>query len=187
MPNILFVSKGDIDIEFVQLFKEAGYSLYGQVKSASEARRILDSKDIETVIINAPLMDEFGHDLALSLDEKSFVNVIIIAGANIADSVEQRMYGTSVITIPKPVSRRQLFKTLSFVRAQSQKVSRLFDENQKLQDRLEEFKLVSRAKMLLIEKNKMSEEAAHKHIDKTAKDQRRTKRDVAKSIIDMYS
>ena len=41
--------------------------------------------------------------------------------------------------------------------------------------------------MLLIEKNHMSEENAHKHIDKTAKDQRRTKREVAQSIIEMYS
>ena len=41
--------------------------------------------------------------------------------------------------------------------------------------------------MILIEKNKMTEEVAHKHIDKTAKDQRRSKKDVAKAIIDMYN
>ena len=187
MPNILFVSKSEMNIEFVQLIKEAGYSLYAQVKSASEAKRILNEKEIETVLINTPLTDEFGHDLAVGIEEKMMTNVIMIVNPDVVDALEQKLYGTSILVVPKPVSRRQLYKTLGFLRAQAQKISRLHDENTKLQERLEEFKLVSRAKMLLIEKNHMSEEAAHKHIDKTAKDQRRTKKDIAKSIIDMYS
>ena len=187
MPNLLFVSKSELSIEFVQLIKQAGYSLFAQVKSANEARRILHEKDIETVIINTPLTDEFGHDLALNIDDTMMTNVIMLANVDVIDTLEQKMYGTSVIAISKPVSKRQLYKVLSFFRAESQKISRLHDENTKLQEKLEEFKLISRAKMLLIEKNKMSEEAAHKHIDKTAKDQRRLKKDVAKSIIDMYS
>ncbi len=187
MPKILFVSKSELNIELVQLIKEAGYSIYAQVKSASEARRILHEKDIETLIINTPLTDEFGHDLALGVDEKLMTNVIMLVNADIIDALDQKLYGTSIIALAKPISKRQLYKTLGFFRAQSQKINRLNDENARLQEKLEEFKLVSRAKMLLIEKNHMSEENAHKHIDKTAKDQRRTKREVAQSIIEMYS
>ena len=187
MAEILYVSKSELNAETAQLFKEAGYSFVVQVKSGSEARRILGTKSISMIVVNTPLMDEFGHDLALSIDDKSFSNVILMVNADIQDAVEQKLYGTSVVVLPKPASKKQLYKTLLFLSSQTQKIERLMEENNKLQLKLEEAKLISRAKMLLMEKNKMSEEAAHKHIDKTSKDQRRQKIDVAKSIIEMYS
>ncbi len=187
MPNLLFVSKSELKIEFAQLFKEAGYTLCMQARSATEARRIINEKDIEVIVINAPLPDEFGIELALAIEEKPLSNAIMVANVDVAETVEQRLEGTSAIVLAKPVSRRQIYKTLTFLKAQSIKTSKLISQNQKLEEKLEEFKLISRAKMLLIEKNKMSEEAAHKLLDKTAKDQRRTKKEVAKSIIDMYN
>lgn len=187
MAELLFVSKTELPIEFAQLFKEAGYSLFTQVKSASEAKRIINEKDIGVVVINTPLTDEFGHDLALSIEDKALTNAMLLVNGDIADSVEQKLFGTTIIVLPKPVSKRQLYKTLGFLKAQRLKSNKILEENRKLEEKLEEFKLVARAKMLLIEKNKMSEENAHKLIDKTAKDQRRTKKEVAKSIIQMYN
>ena len=187
MANLLFASKINLPIEFAQLFKEAGYNLLMQVRSASEARRIINEKEVNLVVINAPLTDEFGHELALSIEEMAITNVVMLVSVNVVDAIEQKMEGTSVIVLPNPVSKVQLYKTLTFLKAQSAKISRVIDENHKLQEKLEELKLISRAKMLLIEHNNMSEEGAHKHIDKTAKGQRRTKKEVAMSIIQLYN
>lgn len=187
MAEILYVSKSEISVDTAQLFKQAGYSFVAQVKSGSEARRIVGSKDVRMVVINAPLSDEFGHELAATIDENMFSSVILLVNADVVDAVEQKTFGTSIVVLPKPVSKKQLFKSLALLTAQSQKMDKAIEENHRLQAKLEELKLISRAKMLLMEKNKMSEEAAHKHIDKTSKDQRRAKVDVAKSIIAMYS
>ena len=187
MAKILFVSKSELSIEFAQLFKEAGYTVFAQVKSANEAKRIANEKEIDLVVINTPLTDEFGHDLALSIENKVFTNTIIFVNSELVDAVEQKMFGSTVIVMAKPVSKKTLYKTLGYFTAQQQKMAKVLDENLRLQEKLEEYKLVARAKMLLMEKNKMSEEMAHKHIDRTSKDQRRTKKDVAKSIIDMYN
>ena len=187
MAEILYVSKSEISIDMAQLFKQAGYSLITQVKSGSEARRITGSRDVRVVVINAPLTDEFGHELAAKIDENMFSSVVLLVNPDIFDAVEQKTYGTSIIVLAKTTSKKQFYKALTFLSAQSQKMDKAIEENQRLQAKLEEVKVVSRAKMLLMEKNKMSEEAAHKHIDKTSKDQRRPKVDVAKSIVDMYS
>ena len=187
MAEILFVSKGELSAEFAQLFKEAGFSFITQVKSGNEARRTIDSKSVPMVVINAPLPDEFGHELAMFNEERLFSNTILLVNADILDTVEQKFYGTTVIALPKPVSKRQLYKTLQFFKAQSYKMDKMQEENHRLSDKLEELKVISRAKMLLMEHLHMSEEAAHKHLDKTSKDQRCLKKDVAKSIIDMYS
>ncbi len=186
MAEILYVSKSEISSDLAQLFKQAGYGFVTQVKSGSEARRIIGTKDVRMVVINAPLSDEFGNELAFKIDENMFSNAILLVNPDILDAVEQKTYGTSIIVLSKTVSKKQFYKALTFLEAQAQKMDKAVEENQRLQAKLEELKIISRAKMILMEKNKMSEEAAHKHIDKTAKDQRRLKKDVAKSIIDMY-
>ena len=187
MSEILFVSKVELNADFAQLFKEAGFNFISQVKSGSEARRIINCKAVPMVVINTPLQDEFGHELALLNEDKMFSNTILLVNADVIDAVEQKLEGTTIVAIPKPVSKKQLYKTLQFFKAQSYKMDKMLEESHRLSDKLEELKLISRAKMLLMENLHMSEEAAHKHLDKTSKDQRCLKKDVAKSIIDMYS
>ena len=158
MAKILFVSKSELSIEFAQLFKEAGYTVFAQVKSANEAKRIANEKEIDLVVINTPLTDEFGHDLALSIENKVFTNTIIFVNSELVDAVEQKMFGTTVVVMPKPVSKKTLYKTLGYFTAQQQKTAKVLEENVRLQEKLEEYKLVARAKMLLMEKNKMTQE-----------------------------
>ena len=59
-------------------------------------------------------------------------------------------------------------------------------QNRKLEEKIEELKLVDRAKCALIIHEHMSEEEAHKHIEKTAMNQRRTRREIARAILDIY-
>lgn len=51
---------------------------------------------------------------------------------------------------------------------------------------MEEIRIVGRAKLLLIEKLKMTEPDAHRYIEKTAMDRCISKRAVAESIIKTY-
>jgi AmiR/NasT family two-component response regulator len=55
-----------------------------------------------------------------------------------------------------------------------------------LQLKIEEIRLVNRAKAILIQYLKMTEQEAHKYIEKQAMDLRITKREVATSILNTY-
>ena len=57
-------------------------------------------------------------------------------------------------------------------------------ENRRLQKRIEDIRLVDRAKCLLIECCGMSEPAAHSYIERQAMNRRCPKRDIAQGIID---
>lgn len=59
-------------------------------------------------------------------------------------------------------------------------------ESAKLEKKLEDMKLVSRAKLLLITNLGISEESAHKYIEKEAMDSRLTRVEVAQTIIKQY-
>ena len=125
-----------------------------------------------------------------ALSPRSFTattsNSIVIAKADLATSLEEKMDYNGVVVLAKPVSAREIYKILALFKAQERRTAILIDQNRKLQDKIEEIKVISRAKMLLMEKLHLSEDEAHRHLDKTSKDQRRTKKDVAESIIKMY-
>ena len=55
-----------------------------------------------------------------------------------------------------------------------------------LQEKMEEIRLVNHAKWVLIEQLKMTEEQAHKYIEKQAMDRCITRRSVAENILSTY-
>ena len=56
-----------------------------------------------------------------------------------------------------------------------------------IEEKMEEIRLVNRAKWLLIEQLRMTESEAHRYIEKQAMDRCVTKRSIAENIISMYS
>jgi response regulator NasT len=66
------------------------------------------------------------------------------------------------------------------------KIKKLESKADKLQQKLEDDRLVSRAKILLVERLKMSEQDAHHYIEKMAMDRCVKKTTIANDIIRMY-
>ena len=54
---------------FADLIKTVGISNIVTVGNGSEARRILNRTEFDLVVINAPLSDEFGHELSISISK----------------------------------------------------------------------------------------------------------------------
>ena len=59
-------------------------------------------------------------------------------------------------------------------------------ENRRLVQKLEDIRVVDRAKCMLISYLSMSESEAHKYIEKQAMDKRLTKREIAERILKTY-
>ena len=57
---------------FSDLIKTVGISNTVTVGSGSEARRILNRTEFDLVVINAPLSDEFGHELAIAIIQEFY-------------------------------------------------------------------------------------------------------------------
>ncbi|MDR0930197.1 MAG: ANTAR domain-containing protein [Clostridiales bacterium] len=60
------------------------------------------------------------------------------------------------------------------------------DENTKLNQKIEDIRIIDRAKLVLISYLKMTEDEAHKYIEKQAMNTRRTRRAVAESVLKTY-
>ena len=153
--------------------------------SAGEAKRMLLETDVDLVILNAPLRDEFGTQLALNLAQDNLC-VLMLVPAESFDAVCYKVEDEGILTLSKPVSRSGLLGAIKLLTAMRGKLRKLDRQNQALQKKMQDIRTVNRAKWLLIEIKRMTENEAHYYIEKQAMDMRLSRREVAENIIRTY-
>ena len=153
--------------------------------SAGEVKRMLLETDVDLVILNAPLRDEFGTQLALNLAQDNLC-VLMLVPAESFDAVCYRVEDEGILTLSKPVSRSGLLGAIKLLTAMRGKLRKLDRQNQALQEKMQDIRTVNRAKWLLIEIKRMTENEAHYYIEKQAMDMRLSRREVAENIIRTY-
>lgn len=154
--------------------------------SGSEARRLLISDSYDLVVINSALSDEFGYDLALQVVENVSLGVILLVKSELFDEMCNKVEDFGVLTVAKPISRQFFNQITKLLIAVGKKCHHYENENKKLQVKMEEVRLISRAKCVLIEHLKMNEAQAHKYIERQAMDMRISKKEVSKNILNTY-
>lgn len=153
--------------------------------SAGEVKRMLLETDVDLVILNAPLRDEFGTQLALNLSRDNLC-VLMLVPAESFDAVCYKVEDEGILTLSKPVSRSGLLGAIKLLTAMRGKLRKLDRQNQALQEKMQDIRTVNRAKWLLIEIKRMTENEAHYYIEKQAMDMRLSRREVAENIIRTY-
>ncbi len=160
-----------------------GYRQCETAASLGEAKRKLLISHYDIIIIDSPLPDGTGSDFAADIAYETAAGVLLMVRSEIYERVCRSVEDYGVLTVPKPVENRNLYAAVKLVTAAAAKLSSEEKKIQKLQDKLEELKMVTRAKFILIEKYRMTEAEAHRLIEKDAMDSRRSKAQVAKEII----
>ena len=165
---------------------EKGLVFMDKKKTATLARRALLEKRYELVIINAPLSDEMGYDLAMDIVEDYGSSVIIATPPEIYDSIWDYVADYAIMVILKPLAPDNISKGIRFLLATQERMKEYVEKMQKLEDKMEEVKMVSQAKILLMEQKHISEKEAHRLIGKEAMDHGVSRKMVARTIIDTY-
>ncbi len=156
-------------------------------RTGGEVRRTLLTEEFALVVINAPLMDENGLELSRELADQSTAGIVLLVKADVFDLVSARMEEYGVLVVAKPVVRQLFDQALRFSLAARSRLLRLREANQRLEKKLADQRLVDRAKCVLIQYLGMSEEQAHRYIEKQAMDQRQTKTAVARAVLATYA
>jgi len=153
-------------------------------KSASAARREMLTRTYDIIIINAPLSDEgMGSDFVMDLHEKKDMGIIYAVPGDIYSKVSGYLVDYGIITVPKPVKDNSLGLSIRLQLSMQDKLRKSRRQVAKLEDKMEELRFVSRAKILLVQRG-MSEDEAHEYIIRTAMNRGLSKRAVAEEIID---
>ena len=183
MGRALIVSAGASSNEYISArLTELGYARPIIVPSAAEARRRMLESDFELIVVNSPLPDEFGHELCADAVEKT----IFLAKAAAAEQLLTPLSEEGVLLVTKPFSNTFFLQAIHMAAASNHRLLLLRQENQRMQEKLAQVRLVSRAKCCLIELGHMTEAEAHRYIEKKAMDTRRDRAEIAQEILASY-
>lgn len=187
MENALIVSTNEkIAATLTDTLSRLGVSKILTAVSAAEARIFLAERDFDLCLINSPLADEKGEALAKSIASKGISQVLMLVKCDCFDEISSRVEDYGVITVAKPVNRELLWGALKIAEAAYKRLRAVHMENRLLLCKIEDIRIIDRAKCILISHFSMSEPEAHRCIEKQAMDMRTTKRSVAEEILKTY-
>ena len=156
-------------------------------QNAGQARRGVLEKAYDLVIVNAPLTDEFGTRLCMDISLSPGTVAVILAPSEVYDEIVHKVTPYGVFVIKKPASQQTIIQSLSLLISARERLRSVEKKAGKAENKLEEIRVVNKAKWYLIDNESMSENDAHKYIEKAAMDSGITKKQAAQMIIERYS
>ena len=187
MGRALIISAGASSNEYISArLTEMGYSRPVIIPSGAEARRRMTESDFELIVVNSPLPDEFGHEVCINAVEKTDAGVVFLVKAAQAEQLLGPLSDQGVLVLGKPFSTAFFMQVMHMAEAGNHRLQRARQENARLQEKIAQVRLVSRAKCCLIEHEHLTEAEAHRYIEKQAMDTRRDRTEVAQEILDSY-
>ena len=136
-------------------------------RDAKSARRVISKEKPDIVIINTPLPDDFGTSLALDVSETDGVCILLFTLAENFSELSSVLAPHGVCATRERLRRIEIKKSFA-------------------EGRMEDIRVVNKAKWFLIEQLKMTEQEAHRYIEKQAMDRCVTKRVIAENILSTY-
>lgn len=185
--QVLVCGAGDKIFEYIEgILPHREFELALRAGSAGEARRLLLDRSVDIVIINAPLPDEYGTELALDLSEGT-AGVLMLVKSDAYADISYKVEDAGVAVLAKPMSGQSFLMAIKLLSAVSARLTKMEKKNQSLQEKMADIRMVNRAKWLLIQYMHMTEDEAHYYIERQAMDTRLSRREVAESIVRTYS
>lgn len=187
MKKILLISrKGKSKDLLEQLLEMESDTQISAAYTEEDATAFMEQTEYDLIIINSPIEESSGIDLAIYTAEKYTSGILLAVQNKYANIVAQKVEPYGVLVVGKPIVKAFFNQAVKFSEVTRQRVLSLKEENIHLHLKLEEVKIISRAKCVLIQYLSMSEVQAHKYIEKQSMDLRLSKYKVAKRILKAY-
>ena len=153
-------------------------------KSCALARRCILERDYDIVVIRSPLSDERGEELALDIAGRSSASVLIVAPQDYFEDVAEMVTDSGIFVIAEASFIAFIDKAIRYLVAIQNRIYRFKYQAARALENAEEIRVVSKAKLYLIEKKGMSEDEAHRIIGKTAMNNGISRRQAAERILE---
>lgn len=187
MRNVLIVSSSEKMNTYVKEFLNAEPTMnITSCKHGNKARRLTLEHAYDIIIINYPLLDEKDYELPLDLAAKSDASILIMVGNEVYETLYDKMESSGIFVFCKPINKTVLMQVLKFALITQNHLSRIRNKTVVLTVKLQEIKIIDRAKCLLIEKENISEQQAHRYLEKKAMDTQTSRLQIAKRLIEKY-
>ena len=150
----------------------------------NEARRKCDERVFSIVLVD--FADGEGTDFAIDISDAAST-ILLLAPQEHFDQISYKVEGYGILTLTSPFDQFYFYNMIKVAIAVQYKVRVLSSQTTKLKEKMEEIRIVNRAKMLLMQVKGMTEAEAHRYIEKEAMDTGAKKIAIAELIIKTLS
>ena len=165
------------------LLSDLDCELIRNTDNIAHARRLCLENAFDLVIVNAPLPDDPGIRFAIDVSAGKSSVCLLMIRSEVFQDIEEKVTSYGVMTLSKPTSPAILSQSLQWMSAVRERLRRTELQAQTLENKMQDIRIVNRAKLLLIEKKGLSEPEAHRFIEKQAMDRCISRRAVAEELI----
>lgn len=186
--SMLIASSSDaLNNALTSLLPDSVYDPVHIVPSISKAKQAMTERSYDFLIINSPLPDDQGIHFAIDTSSGKNTIVMLMVRNDIHDEIYTKVAPHGVFTLPKPTSRTILERALFWMISARERFRHYEKKHTSIEQKMEEIRLVNRAKWLLISHQNMNEPDAHRFIEKKAMDRCVSRKDIAEEIIRSYA
>lgn len=186
MEKVLIVSSSKSASEALAAFIKDSFQCSPRiVETAYQAKSIFDiDPSIELALINSPLPDESGIELAEFITENTVCGCILLIKQEAAVKIADKAEVSGVIVVGKPFNKNVLYQLVKAVDIAVRRSWKLYQETVRLEKKISEIQTIDKAKFMMIEYMGMTEENAHAYLEQYAMNKRKKKSIAALEIID---
>ena len=181
--SVLLVSRDNKVISQISAFLVPPLFELTTTSDFNEARRLSTERTFNIIIADSG--DGYDTDFAINVAD-SYSTILLLVPNEHFDEISYRVEGYGILTVTKPFEPFYFYNMIKVAIAVQYKVQILSSQTTKLKVKMEEIKQVNRAKMLLMQNMSMSEQEAHRFIEKDAMDRGMKRIAVADEIIKRY-
>lgn len=186
--SVLIVSAAEgFNNSLSELLPKSKYSPKHFVSNISSAKRAMAERAFDFVIINSPLPDDIGAHFAIDISNSKETIVLFMVRAELQADIYDKVAEHGIFVLSKPTSKLTMATALSWMSSAREKLRKSEKKTHSVEEKMEEIRIVNRAKWILISELNLNEPEAHRYIEKQAMDRCISKRTVAEEIIKTYT
>lgn len=186
MARILIVSGSPKGAEaFAGLLTALSLTDIHKAGSGAEAHRLLAAQSFALIVILSPLPDEFGSELAKAAAGTT-AGVMLVVRAELAEEMAARLQDKGIFVFSPDMGRRLFDGAVRLLMTIHRRLAAIAPQTERLQQTIQDIRLADRAKCLLIQYERLTEQEAHRYMEKEAMNRRLSKREIAEEILANY-
>ena len=182
MKNVLIAAKTSEACKTLGSFVD---STEYDVTTATDGTTIrsIDISRFDYIFVSVPLENENGLSLLAELRERTEAHLIAIVREEAAEAALKRLAPIGAYIVTKPVFKGALMQAIRFCETHAGSEMVFRKRIAELEKQAEQDKKLTRAKLIVMTKEQLSEAEAHRRIQKLAMDLRVSQFEVAEDII----
>ena len=160
-----------------------GYEVVGEATAGKVGVMLARTLGVDAILLGVGLPNMKGMDVAGEIMKVRPIPIICVANDYDAGTIDRAKAVGVMAVLINPVDEPQLQAIMEISMARFRECTLLQAENFKLKETLQGRKLIERAKGVLMEQRRLSEEQAYNLIKKNSMNLRRPMADVAQAIL----